>query len=611
MQNKLILRPVIKLQDRSTKILKENTKWELKVTKLNDLRKEDFINTIKTLNMNSKVDRSRFHNTLNWIFKFKVKGKIAKGIKTEEGIIHGREKDKLIKIYFEKLFAANTTKIEIRNNAIFNYEYDIKRAISSISRSKAVGINGITSKALVQEIKSPLMIKIEKWFKEWIIKGEIPDYLTQGRLILISKDNTKNPVINDTRPVTILPAITKFFETTILHNLEKATKSIIFNKNQRGFTKGKSILDNIRDVISIANELKRSKTTNSPALVFYDFIKAYDSVPRDKLIAKLQTFEIPWNIIKLTDSMLSKFKLKAGSEIIQTHRGLIQGSVLSPILFSLYINDLLIQYTLEGIDTSAYANDIVWMWNSKEQTSRAILIMKNWWSQNEMKINEKKSGIFRILKRTGKIKNMENALNIPEVNSYKYLGVWINQSIKVGEHCNYNKSKVTNLKRKIGLLKPSLVGMNNRLPIYKTIVKPQLSYAWSTLFENSSIGQKRLNSALYQWLKSLISIRGNVSRVKLLETLKMDKPYNLIVSLTIKVIKLRIGWLFSHHKERLWKCSHIINSEEIVGICSKMKEWRMKWSQEAKILGFRLETALLKITQHNERKSNIKTQTIK
>ena len=92
-------------------------------------------------------------------------------------------------------------------------------------------------------------------------------------------------------------------------------------------------------------------------------------------------------------------------------------------------------------------------------------------------MNEKKSGILRILKRTGKIKNMENALNIPEVNSYKYLGVWINQSIKVDEHCNYIKSKVTNLKRKIGLLKPSLVGMNSRLLIYKTIVKPQLSYA--------------------------------------------------------------------------------------------------------------------------------------
>ena len=40
----------------------------------------------------------------------------------------------------------------------------------------------------------------------------------------------------------------------------------------------------------------------------------------------------------------------------------------------------MVQYTLEGIETRAYADDIVRMWNSKEKTSRAIQIMKNWWS---------------------------------------------------------------------------------------------------------------------------------------------------------------------------------------------------------------------------------------
>ena len=115
-----------------------------------------------------------------------------------------------------------------------------------------------------------------------------------GRLILISKDKSETPTIENTRPITILPAITKFFESTILHNLERITASDKFCKNQRGFTKGKSTLDNIAEVLSIAKNIKSITTSKEgAAMVFFDFYKAYDSVPRDKLISKLTKLQTP------------------------------------------------------------------------------------------------------------------------------------------------------------------------------------------------------------------------------------------------------------------------------------------------------------------------------
>ena len=64
-----------------------------------------------------------------------------------------------------------------------------------------------------------------------------------------------------------------------------------------------------------------------------------------------------------------------------------------------------------------------------EQARKAIIIMKEWWETNKMKINETKSGLLRILLKSVNISIIINAMNIPEVNSYKYLGVIINQSL--------------------------------------------------------------------------------------------------------------------------------------------------------------------------------------
>ena len=111
-----------------------------------------------------------------------------------------------------------------------------------------------------------------------------------AKLVLISKDGTDHPSVDKIRPISILPSVTKMLEISILLNLESLTKSQNFNENQRGFIKSKSTHLNINDVFTITKRLQRGRTTDrksNPAIVFFDFEKAYDNVPRSLLLHKL------------------------------------------------------------------------------------------------------------------------------------------------------------------------------------------------------------------------------------------------------------------------------------------------------------------------------------
>ena len=126
-----------------------------------------------------------------------------------------------------------------------------------------------------------------------------------------------------------------------------------------------------------------------------------------------------------------------------------------------------------------------------------------------------------------------------------------------------------------------------------------------SLIREDPKGKEILKSWLYQSLKALLSIKGQVKKEKLFNSVNLDwdgrkrdktNKRSIIEMLSIKTIKLRIGWLFSKYREKKWLCEHRTDSEEIMNKWAKTSEWGTKWSDRFRAHNLQMTFALLKLT---------------
>ena len=313
-------------------------------------------------------------------------------------------------------------------------------------------------------------------------------------------------------------------------------KNKTFNKNQHAYRPQHSTITCLFDIINHVHEQLDNK--NYVSIVSLDLSKAFDTINHDLLLTKLKNLNLNQNSVEFLKSYLqnrkqfTKFSNFTSNEE-KVLSGVPQGSILGPLLFLCFVNDL--PKSFENIcKFSAYADDtqlIVCAKNLPElkiKIENVIQIAEKWYSRNGMKNNAGKSEVILISKKplkTQKFTVLENnALKIVETKkSIEILGVIIDQTLSWTKQINIMKKNAIDTIRKVHRIN-KFIPRNLRLTLYKTLISPKFNYAdiiWG--------GCKKKDSLKLQYAQNFAvrSIAGKHKYCSAKETLKELKLLNL------------------------------------------------------------------------------------
>ena len=271
-------------------------------------------------------------------------------------------------------------------------------------------------------------------------------------------------------------AYKKLLREYILEGVEQVLSSA-----QHGFMKGRSCLSNLLESIDAVNDLLAEG--GCADILYFDFSKAFDSVPHHRLLVKLRNIGVPEEIIGILEDFLvwRSMKVKVGdafSEIKYILSGVPQGSVLAPLLFLLFVNDL-----PEGIKAiiKLFADDVKMIVNPFINLTADLQLLELWESRWCLNFNVDKCMVMQIGSCNPKNQYLFGGLPLRCVESEKDLGVVFNTSFNFEDHVRKCIAKANGT---IAWLTRNIISRETSvmLGLYKSLVKPHIEYcsqAWA------------------------------------------------------------------------------------------------------------------------------------
>ena len=415
---------------------------------------------------------------------------------------------------------------------------DIKYAHENVVKNKAVSWDLIPGISLKNSIKPEYYDIIKDILNRYLIPGVIPEEITTSRLFCLNKKANEPGDVNNLRPIAISSTIIKMIESAILTRLldEINTKKLI-NKKQIGFIKGCGTELNLLRLRQRVYDIKKVKTKYTKYLLFIDLKNAYDKVDHKRLFLKLSQMGISEELIGSIKLLYSKAKLKISynSECINVNNGVLQGTLISPMLFNLYINDLINELDKNSFEVLAYADDLCVLCDGRNQLNNVIKIIDKWSKLNGIKVNKNKSGIM-ILKND--IKEKDNIDGYPIIREYKYLGILINFKMNIQNHIGMINKKLDEYFKKNFILNKRYFSVKSIMLIFGYFHKSRLLYGLPAFIDQKS-KIERIDNIMITNIKKLLKLakRTNTERLKIALGLPDLNTY-----LIQRLIKLKIKY---------------------------------------------------------------------
>ena len=380
-----------------------------------------------------------------------------------------------------------------------------ERMIRKLKSSRAQGVDGLPADVLKHEPE--LWARVLTPVFNAIIKGGKlpPSWEGSIRVPIYKKGSRRDP--RNYRLITLLSIPSKIFARHLLEELEDwVSECGILPREQLGFRKGHSTIDGCFALKSIVKHHITRKTKIYAAYI--DMSMAFDTINRGKLWSKLVEWKIPRGLLKLiiqlhgnSWTVVNLGKNGALSSRVETPNGLRQGCILAPILFSIFISDVLAPLKavrafppkLGGAEVPAifYADDTILLDQTQIGLQRQLDAFAGYCKKNDLIINTQKTQVMVFAGKSNphqRGKWFIDGRKLVVTREYRYVGVLFSENLSFKAHFHQQELKALavagTLKKLDGLMAYKSVTSLRKL--YNAKIAPLLLYGTELMIEEET-----------------------------------------------------------------------------------------------------------------------------
>ena len=419
-------------------------------------------------------------------------------LKSKDGNII-MDKDKILERWTEyigDLYNDNRDedrRIESNNDGPSIMEEEVSTALKKMKDGKAVGPDNITTE-MIKALEGFGITTLTKLINNIYDTGHIPSDLSKSIFIALPKKPNANECKNH-RTISLMSHVTKILLRIIMMRIRNKILPEIAQE-QCGFIEGKGTVNAlyiIRTIIERALEVQKDLH-----LCFIDYTKAFDKVKHNNIIVILEALNIDGKDLRIIKNMYweqtAAIRIKNEiSEFIQIKRGVRQGCVLSPDLFSLYSENIMrhveempgISIGGHNVNNLRYADDTVLIAEDEEHLQTLLDVIVKESEKLGLSLNSRKTETMVVSRKTlNPTCNIKiNGTTLRQTQQFKYLGTIISSDGKCHTEV---KSRISQAKMTFHKMKHILTNINlsleTRKRVLKSYIEPILVYgceAWT------------------------------------------------------------------------------------------------------------------------------------
>ena len=481
---------------------------------------------------NPKIDASNAETKANEFNQYfsSIGAELASKIKEHPDLLH----------YENNVYTAGDIKFKFHSVC----EDDVHKELMKLKDNTSVGLDGISSKIL--KMSAPVIVPYLTYIiNRSLFENKFPNHWKGSEIIPIHKSgNTTSP--NNFRPISILPTVSKLLERFVQRQfMAFLEENNILSPAQFGFRKKHST---VTSLVKVTDEwMKAIDEGKYTGAVFIDLKKAFDCVNHDILLCKLREIGVsedclPWFEDYLKGRFISTSLNSNLSTPLPISFGVPQGSILGPLLFIVFINDLF--RCAANCSIQLYADDTVVYFsddnidNIQTKLSNDLHSIYEWMCLNKLTINFDKTvslliGSRHMLSRHDKLNICINGTPIQQVDHVKYLGFIVDNKLKWDIHVENLCKKARKLVNYLARLR-YFINESNLNVIYKAIILPLFDYA-----------DIILDSSANKYIKQLQTLQNRAGRI-----IMKTNPYDHVSNFQIHSV---LNWssLESRRKKHL------------------------------------------------------------